>query len=140
MFRHLERIELDGWRRDFIEETTLVVARGRSRDGANRVYSAQRNGVRMRFAFSFFSLRSIHFANSDVFSPRIGRDSRVGALPSRNSSVTRRLFGIYEEVGPRRERWENDIDRGTLRRSGVKGGKEEESRTIYHRARIFAVG
>lgn len=124
VFRHLERIELDGWRRDFIEETTLVVARGRSRDGANRVYSAQRNGVRMKFAFSFFSLRSIHFANSDVFSPRIGRDSRVGALPSRNSSVTRRLFGTRgsgpeaRTVGERHRPWDVEKERCQGRKGG----------------------
>ena len=71
------------------------------------------------------------------------------SLPSRNSSVTRRLFGVRGSRGrrspmpcafssPEARTWENDIDRGTSRRSGVKGGKEEEeeeSRTIYHRAR-----
>lgn len=100
------------------------MARGRSRDGANRVYSAQRNGVRTKFAFSFFSLRSIHFANSDVFSPRIGRDSRVGALPSRNSSVTRRLFGTRgsgpeaRTVGERHRPWDVEKERCQGRKGG----------------------
>lgn len=66
------------------------------------------------------------------------------ALSPRGIAALRVVYSVHEEVGPRRERWENDIDRGTLRRSGVKGEKEEESRTIYHRARnrarIFAVG
>lgn len=121
VFRHLERIELDGWRRDFIEEeTTLVVARGRSRDGANRVYLTkirgnEINGVEIRLFF--------------FFSSRIGRNSRVEALCPRGTAALRVVYSVYEEVGPRcrpppprRERWENDIDRGTERCRGRKGG------------------
>lgn len=133
VFRHLERIELDGWRRDFIEEeTTLVVARGRSRDGANRVYLTkirgnEINGVEIHLFFFFFH------RGSDVI-----LESRRSALEERQryASFIRCTRKSVPDVVllPRGE--SGGRTTSTVGRSDVEGGKEGIACFIYHRARL----
>ena len=144
VFRHLERIELDGWSLSWKQRSSRRVG-VRETERESGIFGETKFAV---FFLSFFILR-IERKEDGRFSS-FHRENRMilESLPSRNSSVTRRLFGVRGSRGrrspmpcafssPEARTWENDIDRGTSRRSGVKGGKEEEeeeSRTIYHRA------
>lgn len=143
VFRHLERIELDGWSLSWKQRSSPRVG-VRETERESGIFGETKFAV----FFLSFSILRIERKEDGRFSPFHENRMILESLPSRNSSVTRRLFGVRGSRGrrspmpcafssPEARTWENDIDRGTSRRSGVKGGKEEEeeeSRTIYHRA------
>lgn len=134
VFRHLERIELDGWSLSWKERSSRRVG----------VRETEREYIRgneiCRFLLSFSILR-IERREDGRFSS-FHRENRMilESLPSRNSSVTRRLFGVRgsrgrrspmpcafsspeaRTVGERHRPWDVEKERCQGREGGGGGG------------------
>lgn len=137
VFRHLERIELDGWSLSWKQRSSRRVGvRETERESGIFGYI---NEI-CHFLLSFSILR-IERREDGRFS-RFHRENRMilESLPSRNSSVTRRLFGVRgsrgrrspmpcafsspeaRTVGERHRPWDVEKERCQGREGGGGGG------------------
>lgn len=130
VFRHLERIELDGWSLSWKQRSSPRVG----------VRETERESGKRNFLLSFSILR-IERREDGRFSS-FHRENRMilESLPSRNSSVTRRLFGVRgsrgrrspmpcafsspeaRTVGERHRPWDVEKERCQGREGGGGGG------------------
>ena len=129
VFRHLERIELDGWSLSWKERSSRRVG----------VRETERESGKRNFLLSFSILR-IERKEDGRFSPFHENRMILESLPSRNSSVTRRLFGVRgsrgrrspmpcafsspeaRTVGERHRPWDVEKERCQGREGGGGGG------------------
>lgn len=136
VFRHLERIELDGWSLSWKERSSRRVG-VRETERESGIFGETKFAV----FFLSFSILRIERKEDGRFSS-FHRENRMilESLPSRNSSVTRRLFGVRgsrgrrspmpcafsspeaRTVGERHRPWDVEKERCQGREGGGGGG------------------
>lgn len=136
VFRHLERIELDGWSLSWKERSSRRVG-VRETERESGIFGETKFAV----FFLSFSILRIERREDGRFSS-FHRENRMilESLPSRNSSVTRRLFGVRgsrgrrspmpcafsspeaRTVGERHRPWDVEKERCQGREGGGGGG------------------
>lgn len=136
VFRHLERIELDGWSLSWKQRSSPRVG-VRETERESGIFGETKFAV----FFLSFSILRIERKEDGRFSS-FHRENRMilESLPSRNSSVTRRLFGVRgsrgrrspmpcafsspeaRTVGERHRPWDVEKERCQGREGGGGGG------------------
>lgn len=136
VFRHLERIELDGWSLSWKQRSSRRVG-VRETERESGIFGETKFAV----FFLSFSILRIERREDGRFSS-FHRENRMilESLPSRNSSVTRRLFGVRgsrgrrspmpcafsspeaRTVGERHRPWDVEKERCQGREGGGGGG------------------
>lgn len=136
VFRHLERIELDGWSLSWKQRSSPRVG-VRETERESGIFGETKFAV----FFLSFSILRIERREDGRFSS-FHRENRMilESLPSRNSSVTRRLFGVRgsrgrrspmpcafsspeaRTVGERHRPWDVEKERCQGREGGGGGG------------------